>query len=98
MILGRVCTRRCRFCAVAKGSPQPVAPDEPRRIAEAARALKLRHVVVTSVTRDDLPDGGAGHFATTIHALRETIADVQVEVLIPDFQGHRSAQETVLEA
>jgi len=71
MILGDTCTRNCRFCAVASGEPQPVDRDEPKRLAAAARRLNLKHVVITSVTRDDLPDGGAGHFASTIEALRK---------------------------
>lgn len=98
LILGATCTRNCRFCNIEGGLPGPLDPDEPRRVAEAAAKMNLRYVVVTSVTRDDLDDGGAGHFAVTIQALRETIAGVQVEVLIPDFQGDRSALETVLAA
>lgn len=88
MILGSVCTRDCRFCAVSKGRPQPVDEDEPRRVAEAARRLGLKHVVVTSVTRDDLPDGGAEQFRRAILALKE-IPGVTVEVLTPDFGGMR---------
>ncbi|HDI59322.1 MAG TPA: lipoyl synthase [Desulfobacteraceae bacterium] len=98
MILGDHCTRDCRFCAVSHGPPEPVDPDEPRRVAEAAAHLGLRYVVVTSVTRDDLPDGGADLFAAVIHALRQRIPGVRVEVLIPDFQGRRRALETVLAA
>ncbi|MGA6926416.1 MAG: lipoyl synthase [Desulfosarcina sp.] len=98
LILGATCTRDCRFCNIEGGQPTPVDPDEPRRVAEAADRMKLRYVVVTSVTRDDLPDGGAGHFAATIHALRDQMPAVQVEVLIPDFQGDRSSLETVLGA
>ncbi len=98
LILGATCTRNCRFCNIADGRPGPVDADEPRRVADAAARMNLRYVVVTSVTRDDLEDGGAGHFAATIGALREKIAGVQVEVLIPDFQGARSSLETVLAA
>lgn len=98
LILGATCTRNCRFCNIEGGQPTPVDPDEPRRVAEAADRMNLRYVVVTSVTRDDLPDGGAGHFAATIHALRDQIPGVQVEVLIPDFQGDRSSLKTVLAA
>ncbi len=98
MILGTVCTRRCRFCAVDKGSPGPPDPEEPARVARATRALGLRYVVVTSVTRDDLPDGGAGHFAKTIHAIREHCRGARVEVLVPDFQGDEAALQTVCEA
>ncbi len=98
LILGATCTRNCRFCNIEAGYPGPIDQDEPRRVAEAAATMDLRYVVVTSVTRDDLPDGGANHFADTIHALRKQITDVQVEVLIPDFQGSRSALETVMAA
>jgi lipoyl synthase len=98
MILGDVCTRDCRFCAVKTGQPGAVDVDEPRRLAEVAARLKLRHVVVTSVTRDDLADGGAGHFAATILRLRELIAAVTVEVLTPDFKGVHRDLDTVLEA
>ncbi|MCA1808171.1 MAG: lipoyl synthase [Kiritimatiellia bacterium] len=96
MILGEICTRDCRFCAVTHGTPQPPAPDEPERVAELARRLKLRYVVVTSVTRDDLPDGGAGVFAAVIRQLKSI--PVQVEVLTPDFQGHEPSIATVIQA
>jgi len=98
LILGATCTRNCRFCNIADGRPGPLDPDEPRRVAEAAAKMNLRYVVVTSVTRDDLGDGGAAHFAATIDALREKIPEVRVELLIPDFQGVRSDLETVLAA
>jgi lipoic acid synthetase len=98
LILGSRCTRNCSFCAVGTGTPEPVDEDEPRRVALAASRLGLRYVVVTSVTRDDLPDGGAGHFARTITALRDGLAGVQVEVLTPDFRGSREALATVLAA
>ena len=98
MILGDVCTRDCRFCAVTTGKPGAVDPDEPRRVAEAAVRLNLRHVVVTSVTRDDLPDGGAGYFAATIRALRGVLPAATVEVLTPDFNGVEKDFDTVLEA
>jgi lipoic acid synthetase len=98
MIMGSQCTRNCAFCNITPGRPQPLDPDEPRRVAEGAKRLGLRHVVVTSVTRDDLPDGGAGHFAATIRALRAAQPDCTVEVLIPDFQGDRDALKTVLDA
>ena len=75
LILGEVCTRKCGFCAVSKGSPTPVDPDEPRELAEAAANLNLKHVVITSVDRDDLEDGGAGQFAKTLEALREKLPD-----------------------
>ncbi|MDE3179359.1 MAG: lipoyl synthase [Acidobacteriota bacterium] len=99
MILGDHCTRRCAFCAVPKGSPHgQVDWDEPERVAEAARAMGLNYVVVTSVDRDDLKDGGAAVFALTIKALRKAISGVRVEVLIPDFRGSTEALETVLRA
>ena len=87
LIMGDVCTRRCRFCAVEKGIPQPLDPEEPRRVGEASRQLGLKHVVVTSVTRDDLPDGGASHFVATIREIRKALPFSTVEVLTPDFQG-----------
>jgi lipoic acid synthetase len=97
MILGETCTRNCRFCAVPGGTPAPPDPDEPRRVAEAARRLTLEYVVLTSVTRDDLPDGGAEHFAATVRAVREATG-ARVEVLTPDFLGDGAAVDTVLEA
>jgi lipoic acid synthetase len=98
MILGDCCTRNCGFCAVGHGCPAPPDPEEPRRVAEAAQLLGLHYVVVTSVTRDDLPDGGAGHFARTIQAIRELLPGSRVEVLIPDFGGDESALQVVMEA
>jgi lipoic acid synthetase len=98
LILGSQCTRTCRFCAVAAGPCEPPDFQEPARVAEAARQMKLRYVVVTSVTRDDLPDGGAGLFAETIRQIRRKIPDAQIEVLIPDFQGDRNALTEVLRA
>ena len=99
MILGELCTRRCGFCAVPKGLPRgEVDWGEPERVAEAARKMNLQYVVVTSVDRDDLKDGGATIFARTIEALRRQIAGGQVEVLIPDFRGSDEALETVLRA
>jgi lipoic acid synthetase len=96
LMMGRVCTRRCRFCAVEKGVAAPLDPSEPRRVAEAARALQLRHVVVTSVTRDDLPDGGSGHFADLVAQIRALMPAARVEVLVPDF-GPEGVQK-VMEA
>ncbi len=98
LILGAVCNRGCSFCAVSQGRALPPDPGEPTRVAEETAALGLRFVVVTSVTRDDLADGGAGHFAATIHALRRTCPGVGVEVLVPDFQGDAGAVATVLAA
>jgi len=97
MILGDVCTRHCRFCAVTPGRPLPPDPGEPGRVAEAAALLGLRHVVITSVARDDLPDGGAAHFAATIRAVRERCPGASVEVLVPDFGGRLAALRTVLD-
>jgi len=97
MILGEVCTRRCGFCAVAKGRTQPVDPTEPQRVAEAARRLGLRHVVITCVTRDDLPDGGAAHFVRTIEAVRRATG-ATVEVLPSDFGGNTSALDMIIDA
>jgi lipoic acid synthetase len=99
MILGELCTRRCGFCAVPKGLPhRKVDWEEPERVAEAAAKMGLKYVVVTSVDRDDLKDGGATIFARTVEALRRHIAGCQVEVLIPDFRGSDDALETVLRA
>ena len=97
MILGNVCTRPCGFCSVPKGSPDALEDDEPARVAEAAYRLGLRHVVITSVTRDDLPDGGADHFRRCVLAVRERTG-AAVEVLTPDFLGNWSAVDTVLAA
>ncbi len=98
MVMGARCTRDCRFCAVEHGTPCSLEPDEPQRVAAASAALGLRYVVVTSVTRDDLPDGGASHFAATIHAVRETLPHAKVEVLTPDFRGDETCLHTVLQA
>ncbi len=98
MILGDVCTRACRFCNIETGRPGAEDPDEPRRLAEAAAAMGLRFVVVTSVCRDDLPDEGAGAFARTIRALREKMPGVRVEVLTPDFSGREECLCEVLGA
>ncbi len=95
MILGGICTRNCRFCAVATGAPGPVDEEEPERVGQAARSLGLRHVVVTSVTRDDLPDGGAEIFARTIRAVRRECPGAGVEVLTPDFGGQAEALHRV---
>ena len=97
MVLGETCTRPCGFCAVPRGKPEPVAIDEPERLAEACARLGLKHVVITSVTRDDLPDGGAEHFRRCILAVREKTG-ATIEVLTPDFEGDEKAIETVLSA
>ena len=99
LILGDACTRACRFCAIPHAAqPAPPDPGEPARLAEAAAAMGLRHVVVTSVTRDDLPDGGAAHFAATIRAIRARLPGATVEVLVPDFQNAAAALDLVLAA
>ncbi len=92
LIMGKICTRSCAFCHVARGAaPEPLDPSEPGRVAQAAQQMALRHVVVTSVTRDDLPDGGAGHFARTIELLQHISLRPAIEVLVPDFQGNTDA-------
>ncbi|MBN1778558.1 MAG: lipoyl synthase [Clostridiales bacterium] len=98
MVLGNVCTRNCTFCQVSKGTPLPVDAQEPEHVAQAVKQLGLKHVVVTSVTRDDLPDGGAGHFTQVIEAVRQTCPQTNIEVLIPDFQGDPDALKTVIAA
>jgi lipoic acid synthetase len=98
LILGTKCTRNCAFCNIQNAPPQPVDPLEPERTAKAVERLGLRYVVVTSVTRDDLPDGGAAHFAETIEAIRRQSPQTAVEVLIPDFQGDENALRRVAEA
>ncbi|MEI6305991.1 MAG: lipoyl synthase [Deltaproteobacteria bacterium] len=98
LILGKNCTRLCSFCNVEKSAPQPLDPDEPKRVADAVVRLKLEHVVITSPTRDDLADGGAGHYAATIAAIRSAAPRVRIETLIPDFQGSRQSLATVMDA
>ncbi len=98
MLMGEICTRHCGFCNVGKGRPGELDPDEPQRVAEAVARLGLRFAVVTSVNRDDLPDGGAAHFAATIRWIRTLSPACGVEVLIPDFRGNEAALLTVLEA
>ncbi|HSB64401.1 MAG TPA: lipoyl synthase [Thermoanaerobaculia bacterium] len=98
MLMGDVCTRHCGFCAVAQGAGKPLDPEEPRHVAEAVKALGVAHAVVTSVNRDELPDGGAAHFAATIREIRALGPTVTIEVLIPDFLGSEAALETVLRA
>ena len=98
MILGRICTRSCTFCNVAEGVVEPVNPEEPSKIAAAVQELGLKYVVVTSVTRDDLPDGGAGHFVNVIKAVKAQDSGISVEVLIPDFKGDRGLLSLVVKA
>ena len=98
MILGDICTRNCTFCAVKKGMPLPPDPQEPEHVVTAVKKLGLQYVVITSVTRDDLTDGGAFHFAQTIEAIRQYDASIMVETLVPDFKGSLSALQTVIDA
>ncbi|MEA1885411.1 MAG: lipoyl synthase [Thermotogota bacterium] len=98
MILGRICSRNCTFCDVTHGKPQPVDYEEPKHLALAVKEMGLKYVVVTSVTRDDLPDGGAAHFARVIREIRQISEDIGVEVLIPDFKGDEEALKVVVEA
>jgi lipoic acid synthetase len=98
MILGDKCTRRCRFCAVTTARPDPPDESEPQRLADAAGALGLRHVVITSVARDDLPDEGAGHFARCIGAVRERLPEATIEVLVPDFHARPECVQIVTAA
>ncbi|MDR0544812.1 MAG: lipoyl synthase [Odoribacteraceae bacterium] len=98
MIGGDVCTRACRFCNVKRGRPAPLDPSEPGRVARSARDLRLRHVVITSVDRDDLPDLGAAHWARVIRAVKEANPDATMEALVPDFQGREELVNAVIEA
>ena len=96
MILGEICTRNCRFCATLSGRPLPPDPSEPAKLAESVRLMGLRHVVVTSVTRDDLPDGGAAHWAECVRAIRAENPDVTIELLIPDLDARPNLLDTVI--
>jgi lipoyl synthase len=98
MIMGDVCTRSCGFCNVKTGRPLPLDADEPRRVAEAVKVMGLHYAVITSVDRDELPDGGAAHFAETIREIHEQNPDCRVEVLTPDFKGHEADLQTVCAA
>lgn len=98
LILGSLCTRGCRFCNIGTGKPQPVDPDEPARLAQMVAELKLNHVVVTSVNRDDLPDGGASHFAKTIVAIRKKLPTASIEILTPDFRNAPEAVDIIIDA
>ncbi|HEA67655.1 MAG TPA: lipoyl synthase [Desulfobacterales bacterium] len=98
LIMGSRCTRNCRFCAVSHGPVSPPDREEPIRVAEAVQQMQLSYVVITSVTRDDLPDGGASFFSTTIHEIRKKIPDILVEVLIPDFQGNETSIQSIVDA
>jgi len=96
LLLGDVCTRNCSFCGVDKGIPAPVEEEEPERVAQAAARMGLEHVVITSVTRDDLPDGGASHFTAAVRATRRLLPEATIEVLIPDLQGDASALRVIM--
>ena len=98
MILGNTCTRTCGFCAVPQGTPEALDSDEPRQVAEMAAEMQLRYVVITSVNRDELPDGGAGHFARTVREVRAALPSAKIEVLTPDFCGNLDAVAAVLDA
>ncbi|WP_426489578.1 lipoyl synthase [Leptospira interrogans serovar Copenhageni] len=97
MLGGDICTRRCSYCDVASGKPFPLDPEEPKRIAESSIALGLRHVVITSVNRDDLEDGGAAHFAKTVKEIRKGLPDCKIELLIPDLKVKQEALEIIFE-
>ncbi len=98
LIMGDTCTRNCRYCNVKTGNPLPIDENEPEKLAKTIKALGLRYAVITSVTRDDLPDGGAEHFARTIRAIKEIDSEIKVEVLVPDFKGDKASMDTVLNA
>ncbi|MBI4430469.1 MAG: lipoyl synthase [Candidatus Omnitrophica bacterium] len=98
MLMGEICTRGCKYCAVSKGRPRAIDSDEPEHLAEAVSKLGLKHVVLTSVDRDDLADGGAEHFANTAKAIKRTVPQVRIEALIPDFRGNRENLRAVLES
>lgn len=96
LIMGSICTRNCNFCAVTSGIPHPLSEDEPTKVAETVKTLGIRHTVITSVTRDDLEDGGANHFVKTIRVVRAVNRDVTVEMLIPDFDGNISSVDKII--
>lgn len=98
LILGDICTRNCPYCSINHGKPLPPDPDEPEKIAIAVRKLGLEYVVITSVDRDDLPDGGASHFSKVVEKIREYSPDIKVELLIPDFKGNMDALDTVVKS
>ena len=98
LIMGNECTRNCRFCNISCGKPQPLNADEPKKVAQAVAELKLRYAVITSVTRDDLDDGGAEHFANVINEIRKIDNTIKIEVLTPDFKGNTKAIDTVISA
>ncbi|RKZ32640.1 lipoyl synthase, partial [bacterium] len=97
LIMGDTCTRNCKFCAIHSGDIEKLDPNEPTRVAQVVKELKLKYAVITSVTRDDIPDGGANHFAETICRIRELSPDTGIEILVPDFLGDEKALSTVLD-
>ena len=97
LIMGSVCTRNCRYCNISPARPEPLDEEEPKHVAEAVKELGLKYAVITSVTRDDLPDGGAGHFKKCIDEIRK-ISDAKIEILTPDFKGNREALDTIINA
>lgn len=98
LIMGKNCTRNCRFCNISCALPEPLNPEEPQKIADAVLKLSLKYVVITSVTRDDLPDGGAEHFASVIKQIKKADSKVRTEVLTPDFKGNKNSIDTVIQA
>lgn len=98
LIMGNVCTRNCKYCNISTAKPEPLDKNEPKHIAEAVQALGLKYVVITSVTRDDLPDGGANHFAECIKEIRNLSPDIKIEILTPDFRRKDGALDTIIEA
>ena len=98
LIMGNICTRNCRYCNIKAEKPLPLDKDEPRHIAEAVKELGLKYVVITSVTRDDLPDGGAGHFANCIYEIRKLSKNIKIEILTPDFRGKKESLDIIIKA
>ncbi|MGM9994408.1 MAG: lipoyl synthase [Candidatus Avigastranaerophilus sp.] len=98
LIMGKNCTRNCRFCNISCAAPEPLNSEEPQKIADAVLKLSLKYVVITSVTRDDLPDGGANHFASVIKQIKKVDSKVRTEVLTPDFKGNKNSIDTVIQA
>lgn len=98
LIMGNNCTRNCRYCNISCNRPEPLDVNEPKRIAEAVKSLSLKYAVITSVTRDDLPDGGAEHFANCIYEIRKVSPDTKIEILTPDFKGNKKSLDTIIKA
>ena len=98
LIMGNNCTRNCRYCNITCNRPEPLDLNEPQHVAEAVKDLGLKYAVITSVTRDDLPDGGAEHFANCIYEIRKISSDIKIEILTPDFKGNKSSLDTIIKA